>query len=106
MLRSLVWAIAAIFLAGSARWCVAEEILFEDSFDGALSPQWKAIGLEPDDYRVRNGSLEMRVQPGHKKGAAPMLMVLLPFTTDDTVTASVELSLIDRFTEPAESAGL
>ena len=35
-----------------------------------------------------------------------MLMVLLPFDTAETVIASVELTPLDRFTEPGEAAGL
>jgi hypothetical protein len=48
----------------------------------------------------------MRVQPGNAAKDTPMLVVLLPFETTDSVTASVGLTLIDRFTEPSESAGI
>jgi hypothetical protein len=48
----------------------------------------------------------LRVQPGKRTRDTPMLMVLLPFSTSESVTASVELTLIDEFTEPDESAGL
>ena len=106
MIRRLLLAFASFHLFSLSNLCLAEEILFEDTFDEKLSPQWKAINLKEDEYRIKNGGLEMRVLPVNKKTGPPMLMVHLPFTKNDTVTASVELSLIDRFTEPSETAGL
>lgn len=85
---------------------LAEELLFEDSFDGSVSPRWQPVGLKADDYRIKDGALEMRVQPGQRTADTPMLMVLLPFNTSQTVTASVEVTPLDRFTEPDESAGI
>jgi hypothetical protein len=85
---------------------IAEEVLFEDTFDNGLSPKWTVVGLGKEDYRVKDGGFEMRVQPGKATKETPMLMVLLPFETSETVTASVDLTPLDRFTEPAEAAGL
>ncbi|MEZ6106561.1 MAG: hypothetical protein R3B96_10695 [Pirellulaceae bacterium] len=87
-------------------WSWAEELLFEDRFDEGLSPEWKVVGLDEADYRVRDGALELRVQPGRHAADTPMLMVLLPFETSQTVIASVEVTLLDDFTEPDESAGI
>jgi hypothetical protein len=32
-------------------------MLFEDEFDGTLSPEWRAVGLTKDDYRIRDRHL-------------------------------------------------
>ena len=106
MHRSIPLTLAAILLFAATPRGVAEEVLFEDAFDGPLSPQWSVVGLKQDDYRLKEGGLEMRVQPGRETQDTPMLLVLLPFNTSEGATASVELKLLDRFTEPAESAGL
>jgi hypothetical protein len=106
MHRIILLAFAALQVLAAAQMALAQEVLFEDTFDGALSPRWSIVGLKKDDYRVKDGGLEMRVQPGRPTKDTPMLMVLLPFDTTETVTASVELTLIDSFTEPCESAGL
>lgn len=90
----------------SLHLAAAGEVLFEDSFDGKLSPEWRAVGLQADDYRIRDGALEMRVQSGRLTGDTSMLMVLLPFRTSELVTATVDVTLLDRFTEPDESAGI
>lgn len=106
MLRCTLIATIAIAALGTARHATAEDVLFEDNFSGTLSIKWQAVGLTEDDYRIRDGGLEMRVQPGRRTRDTPMLMVLLPFNTSETVTASVEVTPLDRFTEPDESAGL
>ncbi len=106
MLRCTLLATIAFAALGTARNATGVDVLFEDNFDGTLSPEWQAIGLTKDDYRIRDGGLEMRVQPGRRTRDTPMLLVLLPFDTSETVTASVEVTPLDRFTEPNESAGL
>ena len=97
---------ASLQIFAAAQMAVAQEVLFEDTFDNGLSPTWTIVGLKKDDYRVKDGGLEMRVQPGRPTEDTPMLKVLLPFETSETVSASVELTLLDSFTEPCESAGL
>lgn len=86
--------------------CLAENVLFEDSFEDGLSSKWQAVGLKKEDYRIRDGGLELRVQPGKLTRDTPMLKVTLPFTSSGIVVASVDVTILDRFTEPAEFAGL
>ncbi|QDU38523.1 hypothetical protein Mal4_28520 [Maioricimonas rarisocia] len=95
--------LACLFLAADAH---AEEVLFEDTFDDGLSPKWQLEGLDDDDWRIRDGGLELRVQPVTSLKAAPKLTVLLPIAAGDTVAGSVEVTLLDNFTEPDEQAAL
>ncbi|MCO6459523.1 MAG: hypothetical protein J5I93_29775 [Pirellulaceae bacterium] len=106
MLRCTWLATLVLAATIAAQPLAGEEVLFEDHFDGELSPKWQAVGLQQDDYRIRDGGLEMRVQPGRRTRDTPMLMVLLPFTTSQSVTASVEVTPVEPFTEPNESAGV
>ena len=98
MLRCTLLATIAFAALGTARHATGEDVLFEDNFDGTLSPKWQAVGLTKDDYRIRDSGLEMRVQPGRRTRDTPMLMVLLPFKTSETVIASVEVTPLDQFT--------
>jgi hypothetical protein len=93
--------LVATFVRSSA---AKEEVLFADDFENGLSPQWTMVGLQKDDYRIRNGALEMRVQPGQRTDA--MLRVTLPFDTAESITASVELTPLEPFSELGETAGL
>jgi hypothetical protein len=64
------------------------------------------VGLDKNDYRVKDGGFEMRVQNGVAKKDPPMLRVTLPFKVGDTVTASVRVKPLDGFTADGECAGL
>lgn len=86
--------------------CFGEEVLFEDDFDKGLSSKWQVVGLKKEDYRIRDGGLELRVQPGKWTRETPMLKVLLPFATSNTVVASVDVTILDEFTKDGEFAGL
>ncbi len=96
-------ALLALLAAAGTR---ADEVLFEDRFERGLSDKWKAVGLKEDDYRVRDGGLEMRVAAGKLTRETPRLQVTLPFTADDTVDVSVRVSPIDEFTREDEFAGV
>lgn len=103
--RIIACTAAAVCLFGSPM-CLAQNVFFQDDFDGGLSNKWQAVGLKKEDYRIRDGRLELRVQPGKLSRDTPMLKVVLPITSSDTVIASVEVTILDEFTEPEEFAGL
>ncbi len=84
----------------------AAKVLFEDSFKGGLSMQWQPVGLDKKDYRINDGGLEMRVQTGPLSKDTPLLKVVLPFDTKDTVVASVTVTPLDAFTAEKECAAL
>ena len=41
-----------------------EQIIFEDNFDGKLDEGWTWLRENPDSWRILNGGLEIRVEPG------------------------------------------
>ncbi len=83
--------------------CFCEEVLFEDSFDHGLSDKWKVSGKLGQDYRVRDGAIELRIRGGSKN--VPVLYVELPFATQDTVIASVNVKPLTDL-KRGEEAGL
>lgn len=100
---SLSVVLLSLAIAGSS---FAENVLFEDAFESGLSGRWTAVGLAKGDYRVRNGGLEMRVQPGKMAAAPPMLKVILPFSETETAIVSVQVTLVDDFTQDGQFAGV
>ena len=70
----------------------AAKVLFEDSFKSGLSAQWRLVGLDKKDYRVKDGGLELRVRSGPLGKGTPLLKVVLPFDARDTVIASVTVT--------------
>jgi hypothetical protein len=85
---------------------ISEDNLFKDDFKHKLSPEWKVVGLKETDYRIRNGGLEMRVQPGKLTRDMPMIKVILPLNAEDAVIASVKVTVLDEFTKDHEFAGI
>lgn len=86
--------------------CFGQPVLFEDNFDRGLSDRWQAVGLDRADYRIRDGALELRLQPVRPKQPRPMLKVNLPFKTADTVIASVDVTIAGEPLRRGELAGL
>jgi hypothetical protein len=84
----------------------ADKYIFEDNFDNGLSDRWEIVGLEKEDYRIRKGGLEMRVQPGDLTNKTPRLEFKHIINTPKAVTASVDVTILDEFTNPKETAGL
>lgn len=96
----------ALFVLGMASPTFAEDVLFADYFRNGLSEKWEVVGLDKKDYRVRDGGLEMRVQPGKLTDQGPMIKVVLPFTAADTVIVSVRVTLLNPFTVENEFVGV
>lgn len=108
--RTWPWLLMAASLmlpfGGPARSHGGEEIVFADDFDAGLSSRWDLTGVRAEDYRLRDGGLELRVQPGKLTSETPVLRVALPQPTPEDLLASVEVTVLDPFTEPEEMAGL
>lgn len=86
--------------------CLGDDLIFEDNFDNGLSDKWKIVGLRKEDYRIRDGGLEMRVQPGKLTRDTPMVKLILPIGTSSSAIGSVDVTLLDEFTEDGEFGGL
>ena len=83
-----------------------DRVVFQDDFKTGLSPKWKAVGLKPEDFRVRDGGVEMRVRPGKLGADTPMLKVTLPLAATDSFIGSVKVTPLTEFTADGETAGL
>jgi len=41
-----------------------QEIIFADNFDSKLDQEWSWLRQDPDGWRLQDGGLEIRVEPG------------------------------------------
>ncbi len=90
----------------NSRLCGAQELLFEDSFETALSDKWEFVGLDREDVRIRDGALEIRLETLADPRSQRVLKVNLPFSTADSVVASVEVTVIGESLPHGAFAGL
>src|SRR5689334_18140649 len=81
-------AAASVLLVVPAKG-IGEEVLFHDDFKKGPSPKWEIVGRKETDYRVKDGGLELRVQPGKLTAKTPEARLTLPFTSSDVVSVSV-----------------
>lgn len=105
-MRAMMFGVAGLAVLLVPASGFAEDVLFEDNFKDGLSKKWEVVGLDKKDYRVKDGGFEMRVQNGAPKEKPPMIKVILPFKSTETVIASVEVTLLDEFTVDKEYAGV
>lgn len=98
--------LCAILFTSIVKTVLCDEVIFRDDFQEKLSSKFQVIGLKPEDYRIRNGGLEMRVQPGKWRREMPRIDVVLPFTDQETRVVSVKVTLLDKFTQEGELAGV
>ena len=102
----LLLSVALIFcLAADAP---AEEVLFQDDFKGKLGQGWSWIREHRQTWRVTDGALEVRVQPGNMWGppnnASNVLVRLAPDITEHGIEVSVTVR--NRPTEQYEQVDL
>ncbi|MDZ7618969.1 MAG: hypothetical protein U1E05_18335 [Patescibacteria group bacterium] len=71
--QTLAWGLAVLgcgmigpqgVSVGAAAEPAGEKVLFEDRFDGKLAAGWTWLRENPDAWRVRDGALEIRIEPG------------------------------------------
>ena len=94
----------AVFGLAAAR--AAEQVVFEDRFDAKPGEGWQWLREDPAAWRVQNGALEIRVQPGVANTVKNALVRKAPdrrgakFAIDVTVTNTV------KPTQQFEQAGI
>lgn len=84
----------------------AQELLFEDRFETELSDKWEFVGLDRQDVRVREGALEIRLETATDPKSPRLLKVNLPFSTSESVVASVDVTVIGEPLPRGAMAGL
>lgn len=82
-----------------------DEVVFADDLDPGLSSEWNIASIPIEDYRLRDGALELRVQPGMLSDKTPMVSITFPHKATDVLIAPVDIAPLDPFSEQSESAG-
>jgi regulation of enolase protein 1 (concanavalin A-like superfamily) len=84
------------------------ELLFHERFEGRLQKEWKWVRESPEDWRVRDGALQIRVVPGNMWGPANdarnVLVRPVPEPGDGTIEARVTVK--NRPTEQYEQVNI
>lgn len=54
----------ALWLSAACVWAAEPTVVFEDRFEGGLADGWTWLREDPKTWRLHDGELEIRVEPG------------------------------------------
>ena len=84
----------------------SERIIFEDKFDGALDSNWSWIREHSDFWRIKDGGLEIRVEPGKADTVSNALVRPAPDRKEGTFAIEVTVTNHTIPTVQFEQAGI
>jgi len=83
-----------------------EQVVFEDNFDGKLDEGWTWLREAPEHWRIRDGGLEIRVEPGVANTVKNALLRPTPNRNEGTYAIEVTVTNHTRPTQQYEQAGI
>ena len=83
-----------------------EQVIFEDDFDGKLGEGWSWLRENPDHWRIRDGGLEICVEPGVADTVRNALLRPAPDRNDGTFVIEVTITNHTHPTQQYEQAGI
>ncbi len=98
----------ALLALALAAWLPAAEprVVFEDRFEGKLADGWTWLREDPKTWRLKDGALEIRVEPGRALTAKNVLLYPAP----DRMARRYAIEVTITFTTPPsnqfEQAGI
>ena len=84
----------------------AESALFEDTFDGKIAAGWTWLREDPKSWRLKDGALEIRVQPGVAHNVKNALLRPAPDRTKVMFAIDVTITNTTVPTQQYEQAGI
>lgn len=101
----LLMSLALLMLTGPA--AAAEPgVLFEDTFDGKLGDGWTWLRENPDAWRIRDGGLEIRVEPGKAHDVKNALVRQSPDRAATKFAVEVTITFTAEPTQQYEQGGI
>ena len=83
-----------------------EQIIFEDHFSDKLDKSWSWLRENPDHWRIENGGLEIRVQPGVADTVENALLRPAPNRNEGSFAIEVTITNYTHPTQQYEQAGI
>lgn len=105
MKRTLWGALALLAVAGTLA-AAEPKVLFEDRFDGKLGEGWTWLRENPANWRIKDGALEIRVEPGVAPTVKNALLRKAPDRRQGKFAAEVTVTFTSPPTNQYEQAGI
>ncbi len=104
-MRSILVA-AVVLTTHSFAWSAEPQLVFEDRFDAKLAEGWSWLREDKPAWRIRDGGLEIRVQPGKAGTVKNALVRDVPERGGDRWTFEVSVTNLSEPIQQYEQAGI
>ena len=93
-------------MAANSPQTAKEQVVFEERFDGKLGEGWSWIRESPRTHRIKNGALEIRVEPGVANTVRNALVRKAPDRSRGTYAIEVTITNAEKPIRQYEQAGI
>lgn len=104
MKRFVLLVVTQLMLAGLVP--AAEHVLFEDTFDEKLGDGWTWLRENPGAWRIKDGGLEIRVEPGKAHTVKNALLRKAPDRSKTNFAVEVTITFTADPTQQYEQGGI
>ena len=105
-MKHFCWAVAAAILFCVTLYAAQERVLFEDRFEGKLGDGWTWLRENPKTWRIADGALEIRVEPGNAGSVKNALLRKPPDRTKGKIAIEATVTFTTPPTVQYEQAGI
>jgi len=105
-MNRLLPAIAVVLLLQAMLAAGEPRVIFEDRFEGKLGEGWTWLRENPQAWRIKDGSLEIRVEPGVANSVKNALLRKAPDRGQGKLAAEVTIVFTTPPTQQYEQAGI
>ena len=105
-MRHFLLAAAILPMLAAWLWAAEPKVLFEDKFDGKLGDGWTWLHENPDAWRIKDGALEIRVEPGLAPTVKNALLRKSPDRSKTKFAVEVTITFTSPPTRQFEQAGI
>jgi hypothetical protein len=94
------------FMVGGLLSAAESNLLYEETFDERLGDGWTWLREQEEDWRIRDGALEIRVRPGKAKTVQNALLRKAPERSKTNYAVEVTVTFTSDPTQQYEQGGI
>jgi hypothetical protein len=105
-MKRLILTAAALLVLHSSLLAAEARVIFEDRFDGKLGEGWTWLREDSRTWRIKDGALEIRIEPGVAATVKNALLRKAPDRSKGKFAAEVTVTFLTPPTNQYEQAGI
>lgn len=105
-MKRVLGTFVVLCLANVAAWAAEPAAVFRDGFDGKLADGWSWLREDPAAWRIKEGALEIRVQPGVAATVKNALVRKAPDRREGRFAIDVTVTNMVKPTQQYEQGGI